>query len=157
MSSMSLSTCHHYCRNQRNCSCRLGRTTSMDPSTLTGLDALILDYLQNFESQISHTGKTSKIQELMCRDSPKFNKKSCGDQHKCNQPIMSKLEAAKQNITLNPTVLKENIGKGIGILTHRTKIVKFADTSEAGWKTVKEYIHNPIALESGDEKKWTGP
>ena len=45
------------------------------------------------------------------------------------------------------------IGEGIDILTHRQKLVKMADSSENGWKTVEEYETNSLSDDSDDEKR----
>ncbi|XP_060082590.1 uncharacterized protein LOC132561897 [Ylistrum balloti] len=39
------------------------------------------------------------------------------------------------------------------MLEYRQKLIKLADSSEFGWKTVKEYEANSIADNSDDEKK----
>ena len=39
------------------------------------------------------------------------------------------------------------------LLRHRQKVIKLADQSEHGWRTVAEYETNPIASDSEDEKR----
>lgn len=39
------------------------------------------------------------------------------------------------------------------LLSHRQKIIQLADSSELGWRLVKEYEANPIASDSDDEKR----
>ena len=39
------------------------------------------------------------------------------------------------------------------LLKHRQKIIKLADQSEHGWRTVAEYETNPIASDSDGEKR----
>lgn len=39
------------------------------------------------------------------------------------------------------------------MITHRQKLIKMADTSELGWRVVNEYISNPLASDSDDEKR----
>ena len=39
------------------------------------------------------------------------------------------------------------------LLRHRQKVIKLADQSENGWRTVAEYETNPIASDSEDEKR----
>ena len=41
------------------------------------------------------------------------------------------------------------------LLKHRQKIIKLADQSEHGWRTVAEYESNPIASNRGDGKRST--
>ncbi|VDI41867.1 Hypothetical predicted protein [Mytilus galloprovincialis] len=46
----------------------------------------------------------------------------------------------------------QRIGEVIDLLTHRQKLVKMADQSESGWKTVEEYQTDSLADNSEDEK-----
>lgn len=46
-------------------------------------------------------------------------------------------------------VLTESVEK----LNRKIKLIKIADSSEAGWSTVKEYVTNPLASDSDDDKK----
>ena len=39
------------------------------------------------------------------------------------------------------------------LIQQRQKLLKLADSSELGWKVVKEYQSNPLASDSEDEKK----
>jgi hypothetical protein len=39
------------------------------------------------------------------------------------------------------------------LVKNRQKVIKLADSSQLGWKVVKEYESNPIAEDSDDEKK----
>ena len=39
------------------------------------------------------------------------------------------------------------------LVRERQKLIKLADSSELGWKVVQEYVANPIAEDSEDEKK----
>ena len=48
---------------------------------------------------------------------------------------------------------KEAISEGMAILEHRQKMIKLADSSDAGWLAVHEYETNPLADNSDDEKR----
>ena len=39
------------------------------------------------------------------------------------------------------------------MITHRQKLIKMADASELGWRVVSEYVSNPLATDSDDEKR----
>ena len=39
------------------------------------------------------------------------------------------------------------------MIAHRQKLIKMADASELGWRVVNEYVSNPLASDSDDEKK----
>ena len=42
----------------------------------------------------------------------------------------------------------------IEILQERNRKVRIADSSEAGWLTVKQYESNPVSLSEDDDKKF---
>ncbi|VDI59227.1 Hypothetical predicted protein [Mytilus galloprovincialis] len=48
---------------------------------------------------------------------------------------------------------KDKISEGIELVQERQKLIKLADSSELGWRVVQEYITNPIADDSEDEKR----
>lgn len=48
---------------------------------------------------------------------------------------------------------KELVGEANEICQKRNKLIKIADTSPGGWSTVKNYISNPLADDSDDEKQ----
>ena len=39
------------------------------------------------------------------------------------------------------------------MIAHRQKLIKMADASELGWRVVNEYVSNPLASDSDDEKR----
>lgn len=47
----------------------------------------------------------------------------------------------------------ELLSEALEKIKHRNKLIKVADSSEGGWETVKQYISNPLASDSEDEKK----
>jgi hypothetical protein len=39
------------------------------------------------------------------------------------------------------------------LMKNRQKLIKLADSFDAGWRVVDEYVSNPLAEDSDDEKK----
>ena len=48
---------------------------------------------------------------------------------------------------------KELLTETVDLCSQRNKLVKIADQSQCGWNTVKNYITNPLAEDSDDEKR----
>ena len=127
------------------------------------LDNLISSKLANFETKISESqrqisdSQLNKIQEnILCNDNYAFKRKSCEDQFKFNLKVVGKLKDAEARLAAEvkdiPKASKD-ISEGITLLNHRQKLIKLADSSDMGWKVVKEYEANPLASDSEDEKR----
>ena len=88
----------------------------------------------------------------------KFNQKGHEVQFKFNLSVLEKaedLEAAikkGRKTKLQETQLQE-VGELKKMLEKRNKLIKIADRSELGWKTVREYESDEIADDSADEKR----
>lgn len=64
------------------------------------------------------------------------------------------MQEANENLKENKVQsAQRNIAEGLDIIKNRQKLIKLADSSEAGWRAVDEYTKNPIASDSEDEKK----
>ena len=53
----------------------------------------------------------------------------------------------------NISAAKRKISEGMDLITNRQKLITLADSSDAGWRMVDEYVSNPLAEDSEDEKK----
>ena len=70
------------------------------------------------------------------------------------QRVLDKLTEAKDSLACAKyEKAKEAIEEGIGLSEKRIKVIKFADRSEFGWSTVKEYLSDELASNSEDEKR----
>ena len=95
----------------------------------------------------------AKFEEVMT-DGYKFRKRGNEEQHKHNVKVLHKLEDARKELQEHKVEeARQRIVEGLDIVKHRQKLIRLADSSEAGWRTVDEYVRNPIASDSEDEKK----
>ncbi|KAK3107400.1 hypothetical protein FSP39_013730 [Pinctada imbricata] len=102
----------------------------------------------------------SKIEESLT-DSYKFKKRGNEEQFKHNNKVFSKLKEADDHLAVDMGELSEQnildcrevLSQGMSILQQRQKLIKLADSSEAGWLVVHEYESNPLAENSDDEKQ----
>ena len=131
---------------------------------LENIDSLISSRLQNFQKSVTETqrqlseNQLAKMEE-MTTDTYTFKRKGNEEQHKVNVKAINKMKEASSALTENPTdnehttLAKQRISEGIEILNHRQKLIKLADQSESGWKTVTEYETHNLADNSEDEKR----
>lgn len=63
-------------------------------------------------------------------------------------------EVEGENISpANINNTKRKITEGMDLIRNRQKLIKLADSSDAGWRVVDEYVANPLAEDSDDERK----
>ena len=68
--------------------------------------------------------------------------------------VLFKIQEANESIKeqkIEEAQLK--IAEGVKIIKHRQKLIRLADSSEAGWRAVDEYVKNPIASDLEDKMK----
>ena len=95
----------------------------------------------------------AKIEHVLS-DGYKFKKRGNEEQHKHNVKVISKLKEASDELNEDKVAeAKQKIAEGLDIVKQRQKLIRLADSSEAGWRAVDEYVKNPIASDSEDEKK----
>ena len=102
----------------------------------------------------------SKIEETLS-DSYKFKKKGNEEQFKHNTKVLSQMKEADDHLAKDMDQLteqnvlncREALSQGMTIVQQRQKMIKLADSSDAGWLVVHEYVSNPLADNSDDEKR----
>lgn len=106
------------------------------------------------ENQKAIAEKLEARMEQVISEGYKLKKRGNEEQHKHNVKIFVKMQETSENLTENKVQrTQRNIAEGLDIIKHRQKLIKLADSSEAGWRAVNEYTKNPIASDSEDEKK----
>ena len=113
--------------------------------------------LQESQQEISQT-QMAKMEETLT-DNYTFQRKGNENQFKYGVKVLTKLKEAKSGLEVHDLTratvqnAKSRISEGIDIVQERQKLIKLADSSQLGWKVVNEYVANPIAEDSEDERK----
>ncbi|CAC5419412.1 unnamed protein product [Mytilus coruscus] len=124
---------------------------------LQNIDRLMSSRLDTFQRSV-HETQMSKIQQ-MNTENYVFKGKGNEEQFKVNTKIANKMKEARSLLTEtqdnneSTEGAMRNICEGLDILNHRQKLIKLADQSENGWRTVTEYETHSLADDSGDEKR----
>jgi hypothetical protein len=130
---------------------------SSQTQILDHIDSLItskLDTAIQTQREISDAQMGKITQDILQHDVYNFKRKSCEDQFKFNTKVTGKLKEADAVLESgNISDARAKISEGIDLLKHRQKLVKMADSSELGWRLVSEYVANPLAEDSEDEKR----
>ena len=131
---------------------------------LNSFTSLLDTRLNGFQQNIQDNQKAlsdsqlAKIDETMT-ETFKFRKRGNEEQYKHNKKVFVKvLEASSQleseNLNNdNIQTAKRKIYEGMEMIKSRQKLIKLADSSDAGWRVVDEYTTNPLAEDSEDEKR----
>ncbi|CAG2256478.1 unnamed protein product [Mytilus edulis] len=128
----------------------------MDRIIKSSFDAFQKSTNEN-QRQLSET-QLAKIEE-MNSDNYVFKRKGNEEQFKVNSKVANKMKEARCFLREDPEQTEQtqkaaqSISEGLDILRHRQKLVKLADQSESGWKTVTEYETHSLADDSEDEKR----
>ena len=127
------------------------------------MTTLLDNRLEGFQKNIQDSQKSlsdtqlAKIDKSMS-DTYKFRKRGNEEQYKHNQKVFIKMKEVNNQIETdnlsqeNVNANKRNISEGMDLVKQREKLIKLADSSDAGWRVVDEYIANPLADDSDDEK-----
>ncbi|MCG8430687.1 MAG: hypothetical protein MJA29_05915, partial [Candidatus Omnitrophica bacterium] len=119
--------------------------------------------VQELREEVRH-GKAetvSEIRKVKFQEPHQFRKRAHEEQFKANQKISEHMEEAQE--ALKDSLLSKSWDKvqeasvsletGVCEINQRQKLILIADSSELGWKTVGEYVANPLADDSDDEQK----
>ena len=83
-----------------------------------------------------------------------FKRKGNEAQYKFNNSVREKLIEANTSLTEgDPEMTFNSISSGIDLIHQRQKLIKLADSSKAGWRTVQEYTLHELASDEEDEKR----
>ena len=89
-----------------------------------------------------------------------FKRKGHEVQHDFNEKVKETLETAAETLSeenfRDPdkvAATKKAINEGIELLERRQKLIKLANRSEYGWRTVEEYEKDDLTKHSDDEKR----
>ncbi|XP_076071529.1 uncharacterized protein LOC143042904 [Mytilus galloprovincialis] len=138
---------------------------------LQSIDRLMSSRLDTFQRSVHETQRQlsetqmSKIQQ-MNTENYVFKRKGNEEQFKINTKITNKIKEARsilkesQDNNESTEGAMRNICEGLGWgkaddlnLNHRQKLIKLADQSDNGWRTVTEYETHNLADDSEDEKR----
>ena len=105
----------------------------------------------------------------MTEEKYSFKKKGNEEQFKINSRVLDHMQRAEDHLSTsmdaentdgNDEALysaaiqaHDEISQGKDLLLHRNKLIKLADMSETGWRTVQEYETHQLAENSDDEKR----
>ncbi|CAG2213405.1 unnamed protein product [Mytilus edulis] len=137
---------------------------SSQQDMLNNMSAMMDSRLNRLQSNIQQSqfdisnAQINKIEESVS-DNYKFQRKGNENQFRHSVKVISKLTEARSlldtpDVSLSKVAAaKDKISEGIDLVQERQKLIKLADSSELGWRVVQEYVTNPIADDSEDEKR----
>ena len=100
------------------------------------------------------TTKLSEITEQQSHEDYEWKKEGLKRQNEIAQKVIKKLELALSSLELNDNPrTRALIKEAREVLKQRTKELRIADNSEAGWETVNAYRSHPVAEDSDDDKR----
>lgn len=115
--------------------------------------------LSSFEQKISKQQKPQHEQQLSRIQAANdktfvFKRKGNEAQYKFNNSVKEKLIEANTSLSEGePEMAFNSISSGIELINQRQKLIKLADSSKTGWRTVQEYTQHELASDEEDEKR----
>ncbi|XP_076116600.1 uncharacterized protein LOC143084068 [Mytilus galloprovincialis] len=138
--------------------------SNLQQDILNNISTIMDSRLSSFQSNIRQSqqdisqSQIYKIEQTVT-DNFSFKRKGNENQFKHKSRVLSKLKEADVNLegpdlsVDSVQTAKAKIVEGMELVRERQKLIKMADSSELRWKVVSEYVTNPIADDSEDEKK----
>ena len=122
--------------------------SDMERNVARQLD-LFKEELQGATSSVS-----SEVKKIKLDKSITWKNSGNKDQYEHNEKVSDTLTQALWALNNDKfEYCKELIGEANELCIKRNKLVKMADASPCGWNTVKNYVSNPLADDSDDEKR----
>ena len=123
---------------------------------LNQITKLVSDSVEKIKRSSSEAAdeKLREIKELRLEEHKSFNRKGNEIQYKFNCKVQGSLEEVQSHLETNAVdEAKEALAQGTHLLDERQKLIRLADKSEFGWKTVEEYTQHELAEDDQDAKK----
>ncbi|XP_060556085.1 uncharacterized protein LOC132716766 [Ruditapes philippinarum] len=141
--------------------------TAGENDLLSRIDGPVSSKLSEFEKTMSEAQKRileTQLEKLKLKldtsDNYQFRKRENEEKFKLNKKVLGSLAEARNELedlvssgSTKAEAATQKVIEGMDTLRYRQKIIKLADSSDLGWRVVKEYETHPLAEGSDDEKK----